>query len=124
MFPFLYSNCPLFVIIFFLNPFFSSGLIISWICSCGVTWLQVLSDEILQLVSTVSLTGWYDTAALRTTSYLFAFSHHRVAFLSQPVFYQAVTTVTGRISGKWAHVRTSSSHFVKPVKVVPTPKYL
>ena len=85
--------------------------------------MQVLSDEILQLVSTVSLTGWYDTAALRTTSYLFAFSHHRVAFLSQPVFYQTVT-VTGRISGKWAHVHCANIIFTfyKTREGCPYPK--
>ena len=40
----------------------------------GLIWLQVIWDGIPQLVSAVSLTGWYDIA-MRTISYLFVFCH-------------------------------------------------
>ena len=50
----------------------------------GVIWLQVVrGSTIPQLVSTVSPTDWYDTA-VRTISYLLAFSH-RAVFLLHPV---------------------------------------
>ena len=40
----------------------------------GVIWLQMIRGGIPQLVGTVSLTDWYDTA-VRTLSYLLIFCH-------------------------------------------------
>ena len=53
-----------------------------------VVWLLVIRDGLPQPASTVPLTGWHGTAAVRTLSHLFVFSH-RYAFLLQPVFVAA-----------------------------------
>ena len=71
----------------------------------GTIWLQVIRGGTPQLAtnSTVSLMDWFDTAVrARTISYLFV----------SPIemhFVTACSVTTGRISGRWARGRTSSS---------------